>query len=325
MKKIIIFFVSLVYSCFLYAHDSEKYIGVCFHPEKAGLTNNQLFEVMGNYKFSSYRTDYRWSNTEKAKGVFNIPSKQLDDLINTSRQNNIKPLIILGYTNSLYGNGKPVTKEYQLAFARYVTWVANRYKGKGIIYEIYNEWWHGDLKGFSHAQDAESAKQYFELIKLTSNIIRKVDSSATIIAGSMNPLDSRHINWLLTMMDLGLSSYIDGVSIHPYSTNNPLKDFSKIDEFEVELRNKNQNHQPIDIYITEMGYSNSSKGKLSISEQNNYAKAYMQLVKSKEYIKGIWWYELVNEENHDDYESNFGLLNSDLSEKSIMKGFMSAH
>lgn len=72
-----------------------------------------------------------------------------------------------------------------------------------------------------------------------------------------------------------------------------------------------------------MGCSNSSKGRINALEQEQYISKYIHLVNSRYYIKGIWWYQLINEKNTTEYESNLGLLNSDLSEKSIMKGFIS--
>ena len=64
-----------------------------------------------------------------------------------------------------------------------------------------------------------------------------------------------------------------------------------------------------------MGYSNSRKGKINALEQEQYIAKYIRLVNSRPYIKGIWWYQLINEKNTTEYESNLGLLNSDLSEK----------
>ncbi|WP_413725046.1 endo-1,4-beta-xylanase [Sodalis sp. RH16] len=321
MKKLFIFVMFFIFSNISLA-SQNKYIGVCFHPEKINISNDVLLKVLNKYKFNSFRTDYRWSNIETKKGVFNPPNERLDKIIVDSiNKYNITPLIILGYKNDLYGPGKPISPEYLEGFSNYVTWVANRYKNDKIIYEIYNEWWHDDFKSNSSVNDKISSMNYLSLIKKASVIIKEIDPNALIIAGSMNPLDQRHIDWMNSMMGAGLLKYVDGVSIHPYSVKNPETDFIRIDRFEKELRSKYNEGRDVDIYISEMGYSDSIQGKLLASRQEQYAKEYMDLVNDRNYIKGIWWYQLINEKNVSSYESNFGLLNSDLTEKNIMKGF----
>ncbi|MEX9823101.1 glycosyl hydrolase [Raoultella planticola] len=322
-KKILLFLLLSIISFYSSATDNGKIVGVCFHPEKTGLNNEQLFLLMGKYNFGSFRTDYRWSSVESIRDEYKTPSAQLDELIIESNAHKITPLIILGYKNSLYGPGKPIDAAYQQAFVNYAVWVAEKYKTENVIFEIYNEWWHDDLHGLMSTSDSKSAKSYFELIKMTSEAIKRVDPNSKIIAGSLNPLDERHVYWFVDMMKLGIMNYIDGISIHPYSTNKPEVDFVKIDRFENLLSSKYNKGNNVNIYITEMGYSDSAKGKLSSEEQQSYARSYMELVNSRDYIKGIWWYELVNEKNgNNSYESNFGLLNSNLSEKVIMKGFL---
>ncbi|MCP5629250.1 hypothetical protein NL291_27080, partial [Klebsiella pneumoniae] len=62
--------------------------------------------------------------------------------------------------------------------------------------------------------------------------IRSISPSSKIIAGSLNPLNEQHVKWLGFMMQEGLMDYIDGVSIHPYSLNDPEYDFQQIDFFQ---------------------------------------------------------------------------------------------
>ena len=323
MRNIMLFFFFLFFSSVAIAIDNSKIMGVCFHPEKLNIDNSEIFTLLKKYHFDSYRTDYRWQYVEVRKGEYKVPNSRLDQLIEESNKNGITPVIILGYKNPLYGREKPNDELTRIAFVNYVNWVVNRYKNYKVIYEIYNEWWSKDIKGYNLDGIVASANSYLELIKDTSSKIRSIAPGAKIIAGSLNPLDRRHVYWVEVMMQNGLMDYINGISIHPYSVNGPQKDFEKIDSFEQRISKEFNHGKMVDIYITEMGYSKSAKGKIDDVEQEQYTREYINMVNSKDYVKGIWWYQLINEKNASEYESNLGLLNSDLSEKSIMKGFMS--
>ncbi len=323
MRKFLLIVFFLFFSSVSNADDNTKILGVCFHPEKLNIDNSKIFELLKKYHFVSYRTDYRWQYVERKKGIYKVPNDSLDKLIKESNNNNITPLLILGYKNPLYSHDKPIDAATRSAFVNYVDWVVNRYKNYNVTYEIYNEWWSKDIKGYNLDRIMMSANNYVELIKETSEKIHSISPNAKIIAGSLNPLDRRHVYWLEVMMQNGLMNYVDGISIHPYSVNNPDIDFKKIDNFQEEITKRFNNGKTVGIYITEMGYSNSRKGKINALEQEQYIAKYIRLVNSRPYIKGIWWYQLINEKNTTEYESNLGLLNSDLSEKSIMKGFIS--
>ncbi|HBT3237065.1 TPA: hypothetical protein MBF77_004774 [Klebsiella aerogenes] len=105
---------------------------------------------------------------------------------------NIKPLVILGSGNRLYGGGQPKTEESIAAYCNFAGWTARHFKGQGVIYEIWNEWSNRKDKG---ANDIDSAKAYVKLVKYASACIKRSDQSATIIAGSFNPLDYIDLDW----------------------------------------------------------------------------------------------------------------------------------
>ncbi|MBP2156287.1 cellulase family glycosylhydrolase [Erwinia rhapontici] len=296
--------------------------GVCFHPDRMKISASETLQKLHKYQFSSYRTDLRWREIEKKEGVYKLPYENLKFIIDGSLKVGIIPIVILGSANPLYGDSKPVTDEQVHAFTRYVEWVVNQYPHENIIYEIYNEWWHDDFKSHPESNDALSAKKYARLIKEVSAVIRKNNPRATIIAGSLNPLALRQVKWLDSMIKDGILTAIDGISIHPYSTNFPIMDFSAIDLFSQHLTAMNDGKQ-VNIFITEMGYSNSLRGKLSPSQQENYTQQYFKMASERDYIKGLWWYSLTDEKSTDTYESNFGLLDNNGIEKDIIHGYLS--
>ena len=146
----------------------------------------------------------------------------------------------------------------------------NRYKEYDVNYEIYNEWWLKDLKGHNIENVILSAKDYLALIKQVSMTIRSISPSSKIIAGSLNPLNEQHVKWLGFMMQEGLMDYIDGVSIHPYSLNDPSMIFNKLTFFQKKISEEYNKNKSVDIYITEMGYSDTSNSKINPLMQVQY-------------------------------------------------------
>lgn len=297
--------------------------GIFFNPDRMALTGGNALGLLTKYHFSSFRIDYRWRQIEKEKGVYKLPDADIGSFVSNSINQGITPLIILGSTTPLYGNTKPVSDEQISAFTHYAAWVVDQYPNQHLIYEIYNEWWNGDMKVNPQGEDSDSAKKYAALIKAVSKVIRQHNPHAIIIAGTLNPLSKRHVKWLDVMIREGVLNNVDGVSIHPYSSHSPDSDFSDIDKFEQHIRDLNNGKQ-VDLYITEMGYSNSFKGKLFPLQQERYIQKYFTLASSKAYIRGLWWYSLMDVDvPNSSYESNFGLLDKYGKEKKIMKGYLS--
>lgn len=319
--SIVALLLALVSGCASAAQD--MYTGAFFQPERMIEQGDKTIHLLQKYQFSSYRSGFRWRQVEQQKGVYTIPDQKLINFVNDSLQAGITPLLVLGNTNALYQNTKPITREQLKAFSGFVAWNVALFPQKKIIYEIYNEWWHDDMKNHSEEYDAISAKQYAAMISLIAKVIKTNNPHALVIAGSMNPLSQRHISWLDDMIKDGILQDLDGISIHPYSTHTPDSDFSTIENFEKHLQSMNEG-RTVDLYISEMGYSDSFRGKLLPFQQQAYTKRYFELAASHDYIKGIWWYALQNVNiPHNAYESNFGLLDEAGKEKETMKGYLS--
>jgi hypothetical protein len=67
----------------------------------------------------------------------------------------------------------------------------------------------------------------------------------------------------------------------------------------------------VPVYITEMGVPTyNGPGGLSDAAAAQYVVKYTMLAKSRPYIKGIWWYDLIDDgDNPAINEHRFGLLN----------------
>ncbi len=167
-------------------------------------------DAMQQAGFRWARMDFVWDAVEKTKGVYNFAA--YDALLAGLTAHKMKPLFILDYGNDLYQQGSPRTPEARTAFARFAAAAASHYRGKPILWEIWNEPNGGFWKPRANAEE------YAQLALATARAIRAADPGATILAPGTSGLP---LSFMETAFRDGLLKYIDVVSVHPYRGNNP--------------------------------------------------------------------------------------------------------
>ncbi|CAI1546139.1 Beta-xylosidase [Serratia quinivorans] len=304
-------------------YSSAFELGVGVHLRSYEGDGSKYLNLVGGTGFSSIREDFTWDQVERVPGEYAINGKMesVDEVINKSAKENVNILLVLDYGNKNITNRNYPTSDYEIKkFADYAHWTASRYKGKVKYYEIWNEWLVGAgvPKKFKRPDDSI----YLKLVKETSMAIRKADPDAIIITGSLNPLVHRDRKWMLDLIKNGLLNYVDGISLHPYSymlanknLNIPKNAIMNISSFSGQI--KTIAGKDIPLYITEMGYPTYfGRGGVSEVDAANWVIEYSILAKQTGYIKGVWWYDLINDgTNVDNKEHNFGFYKKDLQEK----------
>ncbi|MEF3108401.1 hypothetical protein QFI91_04710 [Raoultella sp. WB_B2P2-3] len=332
MKKIIfMMFILICNQCYSFE------LGIGTHFSSYPGPPDKYLEVIKSYGFTSIRDDYTWNKIEETKGNFDPRGKihKVDEALNQSSSFNLSTLVILDYGNKHYNsNYYPITRESLNAYNKYVEWTVKRFKGKVKYYEIWNEWTIGTgIKKDGKAPP--SVDDYYNLVKLTSSTIRKEDPNAIILAGSINPLSNKprfvglsDEQWITALIKKGILEYIDGVSLHPYSYANDLEklrtvkgNVEAIDSFHNKINLISGKDVPF--YITEMGVpTHYGNGGVSLAEQSDFINQYSQEVINRKYIKGLWWYDLINDGgNILNKEDNFGFFYKNLSPKPVMLNF----
>lgn len=320
--KIILNF--LLFSFLVLSSEAMSFeLGAGVHIRKYPLGPGVYVKLLKESGITSYREDFPWGRVEKAKGIYSLDSSLmvLNDFITETSDEDIKPVLILDYGNKVHTNNNYPTTESEIeAFANYAYWTAKKYKGKIKVYEVWNEWL--VKTGVPKEHPVPSPDVYFELVKAVSLKIREADPEAKIIAGAMNPLVKKDREWIAKLASKGIMAYIDGVSVHPYSymfpdksLSIPLNNLKKVDLLEDAL--SSVVGRPVDIYITEFGYPNN-EGKYGVPQNisANWILQYTILAKSRGYIKGIWWYDFINDGvNPNNKEDNFGFFYNDLLPK----------
>ncbi|EFE93671.1 cellulase family glycosylhydrolase [Serratia odorifera] len=292
---------------------------------------DNYLELVKRYGFTSYRADFPWSGLEQKKGQYVVTGnmQKSDKAFNDGHAKyGLNGLLVLAYGNKLYDpSGYPTTPEAMDAFANYAYWTASKYKGKIKYYEIWNEWTNATAIK-PKPRNPPAPEVFVALVKKTAAAIRKADPDAIIMTGSANPTGTRDPAWFNKILKLDVLKYVDGVSIHPYSYGNdnyawrtPEGNLGVVDKFQAVLAKAAG--RPVPIYITEIGVPTySGKGGISKDAAAQYIVKYTFLAKSRPYIKGVWWYDLLDDgDNPKINEHRFGLLTRNGQPKPSMLAF----
>lgn len=307
--------LSLAYST---AYAFELGIGV--HPAEFSAPTENYVNLAKQYGFNSFRTDFSWNSTEKEKGMYSVqsPLEKSNELLQIiSKDKSTTALLVLDYGNELYTpSGYPTSQDQINAFANYAKWVSHHYRGKVRYYEIWNEW----LQGTGVKKNSippEDPLVYTALARESYKIIKQNDPNAIVIVGSINPTIPKYMTWLDGLIDNDILDYSDAISVHAYSTRistpgtkPPERGIEEIEKVEKLIVNKTG--KPKDIYISENGYPTMYNVKdLSQDGVAQNIIKFTMLARSKPYIKGLWWYDLIDDgSNKDEPENNYGFFST---------------
>ena len=170
------------------------------------------------------RKGYYWSRVEKVKGVYDF--SWYDRLLKDAEENDLYVLGTLYGSNKLYeddGLGGIQTEEGRQGFAAFGAALAERYKDRNIIWEIWNEpnvrtFWN---KEGTHNSD-EFADEYTALVKATAGAMVAADPECFVMAGSVSNFWEPSYYWTNACFERGIGeSGIRGWSVHPYGVKTP--------------------------------------------------------------------------------------------------------
>lgn len=160
-----------------------------------------------------------WARTETSIGQFDF--SWLDSIVDNLRSRGVQPWLGVSYGNRLYSKDAPhesavgwapvFNDEQKRAWVRYVTKLAERYKGRVKAFEIWNE---PNIDHFWQPGKVSPA-DYVELVKLTAPAIRKVIPDATLIGAALAGLP-QSLDFLEGCLELKLAQMVDKISYHPY-------------------------------------------------------------------------------------------------------------
>ncbi len=160
--------------------------------------------------FRVVRMDFAWGGIERERGKYDFAA--YDRLLGTLKKNGVRPYLILDYGNALYGEGSPRTPGARAAFCRWVAAAMARYRGRGVVWEMWNE------PNIGFWQPKPNVEEYIALAKTVGETVRRVAPGETLVGPATSGFD-----WVFLQrcLDAGLLRYWDAVSVHPYRQTEP--------------------------------------------------------------------------------------------------------
>ena len=168
-------------------------------------------KMLAEAGFRWVRMDFAWSGIEREKGKYDFSA--YDRLMAALEPHKIRALFILDYSNRHYDNGlSPSSDEGRKAFARWAAAGARHFRGRGILWEMYNE----PNIGFWKPQP--DVQQYIKLALEVGKALREAAPEEVYIGPATSQID---LPFLEACFKAGLLEYWSAVSVHPYRQTPP--------------------------------------------------------------------------------------------------------
>jgi hypothetical protein len=168
--------------------------------------------MLADAGFKWVRMDFTWAATERKKGVYDF--SRYDTLLQSLAPHDIRPLFILDYANRLYDDGLPPhTDIARAAMAKWAAAAATHFKGKGVIWEMWNE---PNIAQFWKPKP--NADNYAKLALAVAKAVRAADPTSLHVGPATSTID---LAFLETCFKAGLLDHWDAVSVHPYRQGDP--------------------------------------------------------------------------------------------------------
>jgi len=177
---------------------------------------DEIKSVGGKY----VRWDFSWDNIEKTKGVYNLAGH--DKMLDALDARGIRVVAVLAYRNPLYKDPE-TTDEGREAYSKFAAECVKHFKGRGFMWEIWNEpnvgFWHGTG---GKMNSPEYAQDYVALVKKALPAMRAADPDCYILGGSVSCLWKNSFQWVDAVFKEGLlQTGINALSVHPYGYPRP--------------------------------------------------------------------------------------------------------
>jgi hypothetical protein len=294
-------------------------VGVNIHFSKGHEMDLDLIAAAG---FRFVRMDLTWAAIERKPGEYDWSA--YDELIANLDKRNLRALFILCYSNPLYEEtvtmkNKKTGKSFQstaaprhpesvAAFARWAAAAAKHFRGRHIIWEVWNE------PNIGFWKPKPDVRQYADLLLATGKAIREADPEATLVAPA-----SSGFPWPFfeELFKAGALEYLDAVSVHPYrdfhkSPETAAEDYEKLRALIARFAPPEKKNLPI--ISGEWGYSTHTKGA-SLETQAAFIVR-QQLANLLQGVRLSIWYDWKNDgPDPNENEHNFGTVYPDLRPK----------
>ncbi len=220
--------------------------------------SNSQVELLKKMGINCIRDDIRWNLIEKENGKYDY--SKYDKWIEEVYKNDIDIIGILGYPDQLIGSDKKFSSQEEVdKFLNFAEDVINRYNGKIMHYEFWNE-------PNTILLTDEDMKWYSEVVKGLKNIINRINPDIKLTIGALRT-DGVNTDYFNTSDNIingfynnNLDTCSDNISLHIYQyKGNNINNYYK-----TVLKKHNQIFNDFggfeNVLITEQGASTYKEG-----------------------------------------------------------------
>jgi hypothetical protein len=270
-------------------------------PESLGVNIHFLepqpgeMEMLADAGFKWVRADFDWSAMERKKGEYNF--SQGEKLFAALDRFHLRAMVVLAYSNPLYDNNlSPHSDEGVTAFANFAAAVAHHFKGRGAMWEIYNEpnnvFW----------RPAPDPAAYIKLALATAKAIKSAEPKELVVGPALSGTDGA---WMEQIYKSGLLDSLDAITVHPYGDFPPEGRKIHYDGVKALLARYMPKGKHIPVYSGEWGYSSAN---VPADLQAKYLSR-MFLFNLCEGVNLSIWYDWRDDgPDPKNTENNFGLV-----------------
>jgi polysaccharide biosynthesis protein PslG len=305
-------------------------IGVSFHGLWSDYTDAKRIQILDQLRGAgvrSVRIDLSWAMLQPNGRTYDPWGvAQVDKVIRMANQRGITPLMMFwltpGWANG--NRGLRTLPSRPADYAAVIGWAAQRWRGKVVGWEIWNE---PNSGRFMTGADPGA---YTRLLRAAYPAVKKADPKAAVIFGGVQYND---VVWLRRAYDAGAQGYFDAMATHPYQgiadlpptaidgTKWTLLHVTAVRALMVARGDGNK-----EIWFTEFGWSthpdsyraNWLRGVTQAEQARFLTQTASLVAASLPYVRHLYWYSDVDVANADPQYANYGVLQRDLKPKPLL-------
>jgi hypothetical protein len=276
------------------------------------------------------RLNASWANAEPLRGKYSAAwLSRYDRAVALARGAGAR-IVMLASQSPFWASGSEDSETAPRDtgdFARFMGFLAKRYRGKVEAYEVWNE--ENIPRFWSTGPDPVA---YVRLLKTAYAAIKQADPTATVVFGGLSLNDYAFVE---RAYESGVKGYFDVMSVHPYACDRPPgaighgadgrmtpSSFPAYREVRHSMLVRGDDKP---IWFTEFGWSTTTEAcGVSEETQADYLTRAYRFVEQDPYVQIAFWYSLRNnywQGDADTIEARFGLLRTDFSRKPAYEAF----
>lgn len=241
------------------------------------------------------RMDFDWSATERVKGQYDFSA--YDRLLAALDAHHLRAMFILDYRNPLYDSGlSPASDQGREAFATWAAAAVTHFRGRGVLWEIYNEpnWF------WTPRPDTEA---YIKLALATGEAVHEAAPEEQLVGPASAVID---VPFLEACFRAGLLNYWSAVSIHPYRNKDPESAADDLRDVRLLIRKYAPPGKDIPVLAGEWGYSALWPDMNDEKQAAMLAREWLTALANE--VPLAIWYDWSDGADPHDPEAHFGMV-----------------